>query len=95
MATKKQLDSDSDAKCATVQFYDNSHNSQSDLWIALKFYVASPDTFSYLGLTFQSNRTLGRHSFFLKDVTTIFGNLLVLQRSLVDRNIVSKCGKDS
>jgi hypothetical protein len=26
-ATKKQSDSDFDVKCATVQFYDNNHNS--------------------------------------------------------------------
>jgi hypothetical protein len=35
-ATKKQSDSDFDVKCATVQFYKNSHNSQSDHWIDLK-----------------------------------------------------------
>jgi hypothetical protein len=26
------LNSDSDVKCATIQFYGNSHNSQSDSW---------------------------------------------------------------
>ena len=30
-----------------------------------------------------------------KDVAVCFGNLLVLQRSLMGCNIVSKCGKDS
>ena len=49
-ATKKQSDSDSNVKCATVQFYGNSHNSQSDRWIELKFHVDSPDMLSYLGL---------------------------------------------
>jgi hypothetical protein len=32
---KKQSDSDSDVKCATIQFHGNSHNSQSDYWIGL------------------------------------------------------------
>jgi len=30
---------DFDVKCATIQFYSNSYNSQSDHWIGLKFYV--------------------------------------------------------
>jgi predicted RNase H-like nuclease (RuvC/YqgF family) len=29
--------SDFDVKCATIQFYSNNHNSQSDRWIELKF----------------------------------------------------------
>jgi hypothetical protein len=29
-AMKKQSDSDSDVKCATVHFYNNNHNSHSD-----------------------------------------------------------------
>ena len=45
---KKQLDSDSEVKCAIVQVYDNSHNSQSDRWIGLKCYVESPNMLSYL-----------------------------------------------
>jgi hypothetical protein len=53
-ATKKQYDSDSNVICATVQFHNNSHNSQSDHWIGLKFYVVSPVMLSYLGLTFSS-----------------------------------------
>jgi hypothetical protein len=53
--------SDFDVKCATIQFYDNSHNSQSDRWIGLKVYMESPIMFSYLGLNFQVNRSLGRH----------------------------------
>jgi hypothetical protein len=32
---------------------------------------------------------------FLKDVAAYFGNLLILQRSLMGCNIVSMCGKDS
>jgi len=48
-------------KCATVQAYGNRHNSQSDRWIELKCYVDSPDMFSYLGLKFQVNQSLGRH----------------------------------
>jgi hypothetical protein len=60
-ATKKQSDSDSDVKCATVQFYNNNHNSQSDRWIELKFYVQPPDILSYLGLQFQVNQSSGRH----------------------------------
>jgi hypothetical protein len=53
--------SDFDVKCATFQFYGNSHNSQSDRWIALKFYVKSPDLLSYLGLKLQVNRSSGRY----------------------------------
>jgi hypothetical protein len=53
--------SDFDVKSATIQFYDNSHNSQSDRWIALRFYVNSLDILSYLGLKFQVNRSSGRH----------------------------------
>ena len=36
-ATKKQLDSDSDVKCAPVLFYDNNYNSLSNHWIELNF----------------------------------------------------------
>jgi len=50
-----------DVKCATIQFYDHSHNSQYDRWIGLKFYVECPDMFSYLGLTFQVNQSFARH----------------------------------
>jgi len=51
---------DLDVKCANIQFYGNSHNSRFNLWIALKFYVESPDM-SYLGLNFQVNRSTGRN----------------------------------
>jgi hypothetical protein len=37
-------------KSAPIQFYSNSHNSQYDRWIQLKFYMESPDMLSYLGL---------------------------------------------
>ena len=47
--------SDFDVKCATIQFYGNSHNSQSHRWIGLKFYVEAPDMFSYLGLKYHVN----------------------------------------
>jgi hypothetical protein len=53
--------SDFDVKCATIQFYGNIHNFQSDRWIGLKFYVESPDMLSYRGLNFQVNQSLGRH----------------------------------
>jgi hypothetical protein len=58
---QEMSNSDSDVKYATIQFYGNSHNSQSDRWIELKVYVKSPDMFSYLGLNFQVNQSLGRH----------------------------------
>jgi hypothetical protein len=58
---QERSNSDFDVKCATIQFYGNSHNSQSDRWIVLKVYVASPDMLSYLGLTFQVKRSSGRH----------------------------------
>jgi hypothetical protein len=53
--------SDFDVKCATIQVYSNSHNSQSNSWIGLKFYVESPDMFSYLWLKFQVNQSSRRH----------------------------------
>jgi hypothetical protein len=54
-AMKKQSNLDYNVKCVTVQFYGNSHNSQSDYWIGQKYYVESPDMLSYLGLNFQVN----------------------------------------
>jgi len=45
-AMEKQSDSNSDIKCATVQFHDNSYNSQSNHWICLTIYVESPDMLS-------------------------------------------------
>jgi hypothetical protein len=53
--------SDCDVKSATIQFYNNSHNSQSDRWIGLTFYVEYRDMLSYLELKFQVNRSSGRH----------------------------------
>jgi hypothetical protein len=44
--------SDFDVKCAIILFYGNNHISQSNSWIALKFYVGSPDMLYYLGLKF-------------------------------------------
>ena len=58
---KERSNSDFDVKCAIIQFYDNSHNSQSDCWIGLKFYVEFPNMFSYLVLKLQINRSSGRH----------------------------------
>jgi hypothetical protein len=55
-AVKSQSDTDFDVKCATIQFHGNNHNSQSYHWIKLKVYIESPNTFSYLGLTFRSIR---------------------------------------
>jgi hypothetical protein len=53
--------SDFDVKSASIQFYGNSHNSQSDRWIELKVYMKSPDMFSYLRLKFQVNQRLESH----------------------------------
>ena len=53
--------SDFDVKCATIQFYNNCHKSQSDHWIELKIYVESPDMFFYLGLKYQVNQSSERH----------------------------------
>jgi hypothetical protein len=58
---QERSNSDFDVKCATIQLYGNSHDSQSDRWIELKFYMKSPDMLSYRGLKFQVNRSLGRH----------------------------------
>jgi len=52
---------DFDVKCTTIQFYGNNHNSQSNHWIGLTFYVESLDIFSYLGLNFEVNQSLERH----------------------------------
>jgi len=48
--TQVRSDLDFGVKSATVLVYGNSHNSQSDRWIRLKFYVVSPDMVSYYGL---------------------------------------------
>jgi hypothetical protein len=58
---QERSNSDFDVKYTTIQFYSNSHNSQSARWIKLKVYLESLDMFSYLGLKFQVNRSLGRH----------------------------------
>ena len=58
---QERSNSDFDVKCAIIQFYNNNHNSQSNRWIGLKFDVEFPDMFSYLGLTFQVNRSSERH----------------------------------
>jgi len=58
--TQVRSDSDFGEKSTTVQVYGNNYNSQSDYWIKLKFYVDSPDMFSYYGLKFQVNQTLTR-----------------------------------
>jgi hypothetical protein len=58
---QERSNSDFDVKRATIQFYGNSHTSQSDRWIGLKFYVKCLDMLSYLGLIFQVNRSLVRH----------------------------------
>ena len=48
-------------KNATVQVHGNNHNSRSDHWIKVIFYVDYPDMFFYLGLKLQVNRSSGRH----------------------------------
>jgi hypothetical protein len=58
---QERSNSNFDVKCATIQFYGNSYNSQSDRWIKLEFYVESPDMLSYLGLKFQVNQSLKRN----------------------------------
>ena len=60
-STKKQSDSDSNVKFTTVQFHRNNHNSQSDRWIELEYYMESPDMVTNIGLKFQVNRRFGRH----------------------------------
>jgi len=58
---QERSNSNFDVKCATIQFYGNNHNSQSDRWIELNVYLESPDMLSYIGLIFQVNQSLGRH----------------------------------
>ena len=60
-AMKKELNLDSDIKCTTVQFHDDSYNSQSLHLIELKFYVKSSDRLSYLRLKVQVNQSSERH----------------------------------
>jgi hypothetical protein len=59
--TQVRSDLDFGVKSTTVHVYGNNYNSQSDRWIGLKVYMDSPYMFSYYGLKFQVNRTLGRH----------------------------------
>ena len=59
--TQVRSDSDFGVKSATVQVYGNSHNSQSNRWIGLVFYVDSRDISYCLGLKLQVNRSSGRH----------------------------------
>jgi len=58
---QERSNSDFDVKYATIQFYRNSHNSQSDRWFELTFYVESPDMLFYLVLKFHVNWGSGRH----------------------------------
>jgi hypothetical protein len=58
---QERSNSDSNVKCATIQFYGKNHNSESDRWIKLKSYVKSPDMVSYIGFKFQVNRSSERH----------------------------------
>ena len=59
--TQVRSDSDFGVKSATVHVYGNNHNSTSDRWIGLIFYVDSPDISYYLGLKLQVNRSSGRN----------------------------------
>ena len=59
--TQVRSDSDFSIKNTTVQVHGNSHNSRSDHWIKVIFYVDSPDMFFYLGLKLQVNWSSGRH----------------------------------
>ena len=59
--TQVRLDSDFGIKNTTVQVYENSHNSRSDRWIKVIFYVDAPNMSFYLGFKFQVNRSSGRH----------------------------------
>jgi hypothetical protein len=58
---QERSNSDFDVKSASIQFYGNSHNSQSDRWSGLKVYMESSDMFSYVGLNFQVNQSSRRH----------------------------------
>jgi hypothetical protein len=57
--TQARSDSDFGVKYVIVQVYGNNHNSQSDRWIELKYYMDSPDM-SYLGRKVQVNQSSGR-----------------------------------
>jgi hypothetical protein len=49
---QERSNSDFDVKSASIQFYGNSHNFQSDCWIGLKVYMGSSDMFFYVGFEF-------------------------------------------
>jgi hypothetical protein len=53
--------SDFDVKCATIQFYGNNYNYQSNRWIKLKFYMKYPDMLSYLVFKLRIHQSSGRH----------------------------------
>jgi hypothetical protein len=53
--------SDFEVKGATIQFYDNSYNAQSDRLTEINVYAESPDMLFYLGLQFQVNQSSERH----------------------------------
>jgi len=59
--TQVRSDSNFGVQSTKVQVYRNSYNSQSNCWIELKFYVDTPDMFSYYRLKFQVNQTSRRH----------------------------------
>jgi hypothetical protein len=50
---QERSNSDFDIKSASIQFYGNSHNTQSDHWIGLKVYMESSDMLSYVRLESQ------------------------------------------
>jgi hypothetical protein len=74
--------SDFYVKSATIQFYSNNNNSQSDRWIGLKCYVESPDMFSYLGLNSRSIRVREGISIRVNRGCTDFVIYILLTRGL-------------
>ena len=56
-----QENSDFGVKLATVQFYTNEHNFQSNHWIRLKFCERFPDMSIYLWSKCQVNRSSRSH----------------------------------
>ena len=59
--TQVRSDSYFGVKSITTQVYGNNHNSKSDRWIGLIFYVDYPNMFYYIGLKIQINRSSVRN----------------------------------
>jgi hypothetical protein len=56
----EQKNSDFSIIVPIVQFYNNNHNSQYDLWIRLNIYLEFIGILFYVRVKFQDNQSSGR-----------------------------------